>query len=107
MAKTATVRGLSVASWFLRLAIPLTVVSSVREDSTRVGLPSLQPAYDCGAHASHPSVPFRGIEDNVGPVEGRAQYGGFGHLTAVSTTDAAVVDGCDRVVLQRIVSMFD
>src|SRR5437763_16455478 len=45
--------------------------------------------------------------DDVGAVKGWAEYCGLRHFAAITTTDAVVIDSRDRVVLERIIGMFD
>ena len=45
--------------------------------------------------------------NDVGAIERRAKHRRFRHLATIAAADTIVVDGGDRIVLQRIVGMLD
>ena len=48
------------------------------------------------ALAVPPAVPRIGIVNDISLIERRAQHGGIGHLAAIPTADAGLIDACDR-----------
>src|SRR6478735_2165802 len=64
--------------------------------------PALQGADHAPPDAVEASFERGGVGNDVGAVEGGTQYGRVRDLAAMAAADARVVDGGDRIVLQRI-----
>src|SRR4051812_49980705 len=108
MARMATESGLSPASRVGKLSWRVTAERrSCRHGEPPRRAPPLQKADDGGREMRRRAVPPVGIVDDVGAIERGAEDGSLRHLSAIAAADAAVVDGGDRIVLQRIVRMLD
>ena len=59
------------------------------------------------AQPGHEAVEPGRIVDDVGAIERRAEHGSLRHFAAIAAADAIVVDGGDRIVLERIVGVLD
>src|SRR6185312_8549349 len=64
--------------------------------------PALKEADNGRTHARQQPLASGGVVHNLGAIERRAQHGRLGHLAAIATTDAGVIDRGNRVLLQRI-----
>src|SRR5208282_525179 len=81
--------------------------ASVREGDP-VGLAAaLQEADHRAAQTGDEAVEPGRVVNDVGAVERRAEHSGLRHLAAIAAADAILVDRRHRVVLERIVGMFD
>src|SRR5271154_6298752 len=79
----------------------------IREPSERMAAPaafrqSLQSADHRAAQGRKPSVPARGIEQQLCPIEGGTEHRRVGDLAAHPAADAGVVDVRHRILPQRI-----
>ena len=59
------------------------------------------------ARVRRPTDPRRGIMDDLGAIERGTERRRLRDLAAIAATDATLVDRGDRIVLQRIVGIFD
>src|SRR5437870_8975837 len=69
--------------------------------------PLLEIPDDGAAQTRERAVPPCRIVDHVRPIEGRAEHGGFGDLTAIATADTGIVDRRHRIVLQGVLGVLD
>src|SRR6266496_3804278 len=77
IARIAMVIGLSRS----RGRSSFTTAPSCEHNATRIP-PLLQISDHHAAQSRQPSVPPRRVVDDIRPIEGRTEYGGFGHLGA-------------------------
>src|ERR1700731_4343225 len=111
MASTATQIGRSVV-YRVGVGVPersfmMPQSASVGEDDTVRLAPALQETDHRPAQSGHKAIQPGRIVDDVGAIERGAEHRGFRYLAAIATADAIIVDGRNRVVLERIVGMFD
>src|ERR1700745_3044450 len=106
IARMAIDSGFSRGKRWIAGASASIVATSRKHNPPRLA-PVLKPCDQCAPQAGNEAIPPRWIEDDIGAVERGAQHSGLRYLAAIAAADAGVVDGGDRIILERIVGMLE
>src|ERR1700684_2438295 len=69
--------------------------------------PTLQEANYRAAESGNEAIEPSRIVNDIGAIERRAEHCRFRNLAAITAAHTVIIDGRDRVILERVVGVFD